>query len=149
MRFRPMGRIIRVCTQRRPEVIFGAVHVLPSLRVAVAGEVRRIDFCETGAVVATDSASVDADCDNGVTFHVMPRHRRREGGEDLWVGGARSVEKQRRLRPSTAFELSHASWNNAGVDVPRPPRPRRRGDGATGGVASARSVEWRSLTYAA
>jgi hypothetical protein len=31
------------------------------------------------AVVATDSASVDADCDNGVTFNVLPRHGRREG----------------------------------------------------------------------
>ena len=33
------------------------MHALPSLRVAVAGEVRRIAFSETGAVVATDSVS--------------------------------------------------------------------------------------------
>jgi hypothetical protein len=33
--------------------------------VAVAGDVRRIVFSETGAVVATDTASVDADYDNG------------------------------------------------------------------------------------
>jgi hypothetical protein len=50
---------------------------------------------------------------------------------------------------STAFEWVHASWDNAGGELLRPPRPRRRGDGATGGVASARSVEWRSVTYAA
>src|SRR5918994_5569610 len=48
---------------------------------------------------------------------------------------------------STAFEWVHARWDNAGGELLRPPRPRRRGDGATGGVASARSVEWRSVTY--
>jgi hypothetical protein len=44
------------------------VYALPSLRVAVAGDVRRIVFSETGAVVATDSVSVNADCDNGTAL---------------------------------------------------------------------------------
>ena len=44
--------------------------------MAVAGDVRRIVFSETGAVVATVSVSADADCDNGAAFRCTP-----EGGQ--------------------------------------------------------------------
>jgi hypothetical protein len=40
--------------------------------VAVAGDVRRIVFSETGAVVATVSVSADADRDNGAAFRFTP-----------------------------------------------------------------------------
>jgi hypothetical protein len=40
--------------------------------VAVAGDVRRIVFGETGAVVATVSVSADADSDNGAAFRCTP-----------------------------------------------------------------------------
>ena len=40
--------------------------------MAVAGDVRRIVFSETGAVVATVSVSADADSDNGAAFRCTP-----------------------------------------------------------------------------
>lgn len=49
--------------------------------MAVAGDVRRIVFSETGAVVATDSVSIHADYDNGITLRGMPQPWRSDHGD--------------------------------------------------------------------
>ena len=59
-------------------VALQVLRALPSLRVTVAGEVRRIVFSEEGVVVATDLVSANADYNNGVRVHGSARFRRRD-----------------------------------------------------------------------
>jgi hypothetical protein len=84
---------------------------------------------------------------NGGIYVVVPADETRELTQESAVG--RLGEAPARCVAPTTFKWVHARWDNAGGELLRPPRPRRHGDGATGGVASARSVEWRSVTYAA
>jgi hypothetical protein len=84
---------------------------------------------------------------NGGIYVVAQADEARELTQQTAIG--RAGEAPARCVAPTAFKWVHARWDNAGGELLRPPRPRRRSDGATGGVASARSVEWRSVTYAA
>src|SRR5918995_777320 len=57
-----------------------------------------------GNVVATDPASVDADCDNGAALRGTRGSRRGDGDADRWLGAvARSARRRRQEdgRPAT------------------------------------------------
>jgi hypothetical protein len=68
-------------------------------------------------VVATDSASVDADHDNGAVLHGTARFRGCDGGKG---SSRRRREPREEARfASPAFRWPHASWDNGLRGVPR------------------------------
>jgi hypothetical protein len=76
----------------------------------------------TISVVATDTASVNADCDNGaVALYSASRYRRCGGDAASWLAEvARPHEEATAV--STAFRWAHASWDNAEPILLRPNR---------------------------
>ena len=89
-----------------------------------------------GAVVASDTASADADRDNETVIYASARFRRRGGAAAHHLG----TRLRESVRPApTAFGWAHASGGNAERDVPRRGWGERQGGNGRSTLA-ARSL---------